>query len=436
MGKFDSISNMMERKVMPIANKMAGQRHLAAIRDAFISLLPINLMGGITAIIKSPPVTEDTTNGFLLAWQSLVTSEQASVILGWLYAFTLGAMSLYICVGVTHFLCRHYKINNFIPILFSILGFFLIVTNPIELGWSSKSLEFSYIDGKGLIPALFVSIFTTELYRFMKEKNFGKISMPPSVPPSLSDVFASLIPGMCIILSYIVIFAIFNGIGTTLPRFIFETLTPAFKAADSLIFVILITVLTHVLWFFGIHDAALSGIVGPIRDGNLSMNATAKVAGESLEYIFTTPFWVYFVAIGGCGAVMGLAIILMKVKSKQLKTVGRVGIIPAFFGISEPLIFGIPLMLNPMFFIPFIFAATFNAVVSFLLMDIGMIAKTFSLVSWNMPSIFGAFFSTLDLKASILIVVLTVIDLFIYYPFVKIYDKQLYEKEQGDVKEA
>lgn len=428
MGKFDNLSMVMEKKIMPVANKMGKQRHLAAMRDAFISLLPINLMGGIVAIIKSPPVTETTTNGFLLAWKSFADAN--SWMFDWLYAFTLGAMALYICIGVTHFLCRHYKMNNFIPILFSVAGFFLIVTQPQELGWSGKSLSFNYIDGKGLIPALFISIWTVELYHLMKEKNFGKITMPASVPPSLSDVFASLVPGLVILLSYIAVFGVFNAFNTSLPEFIFVKMAPAFKATDSMVFVILITALTHILWFFGIHDAALAGIMGPIRDGNLSMNATAQMAGEPLEYIFTTPFWVYFVVIGGCGAVLGLGILLVRAKSKQLRTVGRVGLVPAFFGISEPLIFGIPLMLNPIFFVPFVFTALFNGIVTFILMNLGVIGKTFSMVSWNMPSVFGAFFSTMDWKAPILVIVLTIIDMGLYYPFVKFYDKQLYKQEQ------
>ncbi len=421
------MSQVMESRIMPIANKMGQQRHLAAIRDAFITLLPINLMGGLAAIIKSPPVTDSTTNGLLLAWKHFVDAN--GFILDWLYAFTLGAMSLYICLGVTHFLCRHYKLNSFIPILFSLVGFFLTVTEPLKLGWDAKTLSFAYIDGKGIIPALIIAILTTELYQFMKKKNFGKITMPPGVPPSLSDVFASLFPGMILITVYIFIFIFFRSFDTSFASFIFTKLAPALKAADSLGFVILITLLTHFLWFFGIHDASLSGIVGPIRDGNLSINATAKIAGEALPTIFTTPFWVYFVVIGGCGAVLGLALVLMFSKSKQLKTIGKVGFLPALFGISEPLIFGIPLMLNPIFFIPFIFAATFNAILTFLLMDWGIIAKTFSMVSWNMPSFLGAFFSTLDWKAPILVIALIVIDTVIYYPFLKVYDRQLYSRE-------
>lgn len=421
---------LLESKVMPVANKIASQRHLVAIRDAFMSLLPITLMGGLCAIIKSPPITEGSTNAFMLAWKAF--ADNYALMFDWVYAFTLGAMSLYICIGITYFLCQHYKTKPLMPILFSLVGFMVLVASPVELSWSAKTLSFGFLDGKGLLPAILIAIVTTELYRLMKEKNFGKINMPAGVPASLSDVFAVLFPGMIILTLYMLLFQLFNVFETSFPQFIFSVISPAFKAADSLGFVIVSTLLTQLFWFFGIHDAALSGLMGPIRDGNLSINASAAIAGESLSQIFTTPFWVYFTIIGGCGSVLGLCIIiLVSCKSKQLKTVAKVGILPSFFNISEPMIFGIPLMLNPFFIVPFLLTSTVNAIITFITMQIGLIGKTFALVSWQMPSVFGAFFSTLDWKAPILIVILIAIDALLYFPFVKAYDKQLCKQEQA-----
>lgn len=429
---FKAFGSMIEAKVMPLANKMGNQRHLLAIRDSFISLLAINLMGGVFAILKSPPVTEKTTNGFLLMWQSF--AESNGVLLNWLYAFTLGAMSLYICLALTHFLVKSYKIDTIIPMLLSLVGFMVLVTFPVKMTFEANTLNFTYIDGKGIIPAMLIAIVTGELYRLMIQKNFGRIKLPDSVPTSLSAVFASMVPGMVLILLYTIIYALFKTTGQSMPEWFFSAISPAFKLADSLPSVILISLIVHFFWFFGIHDAALAGILGPLRDGNLSVNASAHLAGQQVPYIFTTSYYVYFIIIGGAGAVLGLTILLSISKIKQLNVVGRLGFLPALFGISEPIIFGVPLMLNPLFFIPFLLAPTVNAIITYILMDIGMIAKTFSMVSWNMPSIFGAFFATLDIKASVLIVVLIIIDMLIYYPFLKIYEKQLIENEKLDVK--
>ena len=133
---------------------------------------------------------------------------------------------------------------------------------------------------------------------------------------------------------------------TTLPGWVYTKLAPAFTVADSMPFVVIMTAVVQLFWFFGVHDAAFSGILAPIRESGLSVNAAAKLAGHAMPRVFTTPFWVYFCVIGGCGSVLALAILLCKSKSKQLRTVGRVGLIPAFFNISEPIIFGVPLMLG------------------------------------------------------------------------------------------
>lgn len=425
--KFNQLSDWMEAKVMPIANKLSRQRHLRAIRDTFISLISVTLVGGLAAVLSAAPVTENTTNGFLLAWAGF--AEANSLLLTWVNTVTLGAMSLYACIGITHFLSKHYKLDTLMPVLLSVAGFVMLVLDPIELGWAGKSVEISYFDGKGLLAAIAVSIFTTEAYAYMRRHNWGRIKLPDSVPAALNETFASLVPSTIIILVFSAVFAACKAAGTTLPGLIYQVVSPTFKAADSLGFTIVITLLLHVFWFFGIHDAAFAGILGPIRDGNLSVNAAAQPAGEALPFTFTTSFWVYFVIIGGCGSVLALAILLCLSKSKQLKTVGRIGILPAFFGISEPIIFGVPLMLNPVFLIPFLLASTLNGAISFVLISSGLIGKTFAMLSWNMPSVFGAFLSTMDIKAAVLIVALIALDLVVYLPFFKMYEKSLVKME-------
>ena len=426
----DKINSVLEAKVMPLANKMSGQRHLRAIRDAFVSILPITLVGGIASVLSAAPVTDTTTNGFLLAWAAF--AEKNSLLLSWVNAVTMGSMALYICIGIVHFLCKHYKMDSFMPCLLAVGSFIMLVVDPLELSFAGKTAEISYMDGKGLLPAILIAIFTAEAYTYMRKHNWGRIKLPDSVPAALSETFASLVPGTVLLLISSVLFAILKACGTTLPGLIYQIVSPAFEASDSLGFTIIVTLLLHVFWFFGIHDAAFGGILGPIRDGNLSVNAAAKLAGEQLPYTFTTSFWVYFVIIGGCGSVLALAILLCFSKSKQLKTVGRIGLIPAFFNISEPIIFGVPLMLNPVFFIPFLMTSTVNGIISFLLVSGGVIGKSFAMLSWNMPSVFGAFLSTMDIKAAILIIVLVILDMVIYFPFSKIYEKSLVKMETGE----
>lgn len=426
----EKMSQSMEKYVMPVAEKFGNERHLQAIRDAFMSLLPLTFTGGIAAVINSAPSVETAGSGLTMAWARF-TAEN-SMIFSWINALTLGAMSLYICIGIIHFLCRNEKIESFLPILLGVCGFWMLVVEPQSLGWDGKVVEMSYMDGKGLIPAMLISIITADLYCAMRKRNFGKITLPDTVPPSLSDVFASIVPGAVLMIIYIAVYTMMNKMGTTFPKLIYGIISPSLSAIDNLGFTVLITLLVHVFWFFGIHDAALSGVLGPIRDGNLSLNAVAHAAGETLPSIFTTPFWVYFVAIGGCGSVLALTILLSVSKSKQLKAIGRLGAVPAFFGISEPVIFGLPLMLNPVFFVPFMVTSALNAAIAFLAMSFGIVGKTYAMLSWQMPSIIGAFFSTMDWKAPILIVLLIIMDGLIYFPFFKMYEKTMVKVENGE----
>lgn len=425
--KIDALSDKMEKYISPFANKMSQQRHLKATRDAFMSILPITLFGSIPIIIKAAPVTDDTTNGLILAWANF--ANKYALILDWLSGMTINAMSLFICIGVTYFLCKHYNEDVLRPIMFSIMGFLLLVLDPLKLGWDGKQVEISFMDGRGILLAIFVAIFTVESYTWMRKHNVGRISMPDSVPASLSETFATLIPGMIIMFVYSLLFILFHLFDTTAVKFLYDIIAPSFKVVDSLPFEILIVFLIHLFWFFGIHDAALAGILGPIRDGNLSINAAEKMAGQDLSRIFTTPYWTYFVIIGGSGSVLALAFLMMKSKSKQLNTVGKVGFIPSIFGISEPLIFGTPLMLNPIFFFPFIFTSVLNATVTYICMYYGIVGKTFAVFSWQMPAPIGAFLSTMDWRAVVLVLLLIVLDGVIYLPFLKVYEKDLVKLE-------
>ncbi|MBP1046178.1 PTS sugar transporter subunit IIC [Enterococcus sp. BWM-S5] len=432
---FSTLSGKMDQYISPIANKLSQQRHLKATRDAFMSMLPITLFGSIPIILKAAPVTEDTTNGFILAWADF--AEKNGMILNWISGITLSAMSLFICVGITYYLCRHYKEDILRPMMFAIAGFLMLVLDPLKMGWDGKEVEISFLDGRGILLSIFVAIVTVEGYHWMRKKNIGRIKMPDSVPASLSETFAALVPGLILLTFFSVIFIIFHSMETTAVQFLYDIMAPSFKAADSLPFTILIIFLIHLFWFFGIHDAALAGILGPIRDGNLSINAAEKMAGSDLSHIFTTPFWTYFVIIGGSGSVLALSFLMMRSRSKQLSTVGKIGFLPSIFGISEPIIFGTPLMLNPIFFFPFILTSVFNGVVTYLCMSWGIVGKTFAVFSWQMPAPIGAFLSTMDWRAVVLVFVLIVLNGLMYYPFLKVYEKNLVALEaESDAQEA
>lgn len=195
-----------------------------------------------------------------------------------------------------------------------------------------------------------------------------------------------------------------------------------------------IALLLNFSWFFGIHNTVYSLLTDPIEYGNLSLNAAAFAAGTSLPCVFTVSFWCYFGIIGGLGNCLAVSILCLTSKVKEFRTIGRLGVVPAFFGISEPITFGLPIMLNPLMLIPCSLTSVVNVALAFLAMSSNLVGRTYTMLSYNMPSIFGAFFSTGDFKAVILIVVLLVLDLLIYFPFFKAYEKQFLREEEAAAK--
>jgi PTS system cellobiose-specific IIC component len=238
----------------------------------------------------------------------------------------------------------------------------------------------------------------------------------------------------------VIIFVLFGAVaqiimaitGAPMPELITLIMSPLLGLVDSIGGIIFLAVLVMILWWFGIHDSVITGPLDVFLMSNYSANMTAFAAGTAaaaLPYVVTEPFWWTFMTIGGSGATLALAVLAATSKSKQIKTVGRLGLIPALFNINEPLIFGLPIMYNPTLLIPFIVAMPLNGVITYICMSVGLVSKTFSYGGWNMPAPISAFIATLDVRAVILTLALIVIDALIYLPFFKVYEKQKLAEE-------
>lgn len=202
-------------------------------------------------------------------------------------------------------------------------------------------------------------------------------------------------------------------------------LAPAMTGLDSLIGICLITFLAQLFWFFGLHGASITQFVRlPFMSAYIIANATAFQNGEPLQYYFTQPFWSYIIAIGGGGSTLALAILMLKAKSVQMKQLGKLSIVPSLFNINEPLIFGTPLVLNPIMMIPFLFVPVINAISGYVFMYFGWIGKGFVETPWTTPAPVGAALGTMDIRAGLFVLGLIVLDMVLYYPFFKVLDQQ------------
>lgn len=292
------------------------------------------------------------------------------------------------------------------------------------------------MDAKGVFTAIVIGLLTVEVTRFLKTRNIT-IRMPEGVPPAVSSSFDALIPlGVNVILFYFISLIIQKISGMIIPQAILKTLAPAVKAVDSLPVIFLVSTLAQLFWFVGIHGAALVGaVVDPFKYANVAANAEAYMAGRPLPYIFTDTFWAYYIVLGGSGATLGLTLLYLRSKSKQLNGIGKIALLPAIFNINEPIIFGTPMVLNPIMFLPFVFVQGINGIIAYLLTKWGFVRASFAAVPWTTPAPIGIFLATLDWKAVVLVFILLALDIVLYFPFFKIYENQLV-KEESESKEA
>lgn len=451
--KVNKFEQFLDSKLIPLGNKVSQQRHLKAIRDGMVAATPLALLGGMTLIVTSPPVDLNTmqpTNfifKFLIAWKEWAVEYGMQIEL--LQRASMGMMALFICMAIAHSLAKSYKLDSMGSMIISAVCF-LIASAPSDLGVMASKITpimtgeevlanqsvlmpTGFLGAEGIFTAILLAIITTEVTRFLKEKNI-MIKMPDAVPAAVKASFASIIPLIVNAVGVFLLSLLAQKLseGLLIPELIKAALQPLVVAVDSPFGIILISVVTQVLWLVGLHGSSIvSGVVGAFELGNLTANAELVTQGLVPEFIYTEPFRAFFMILGGAGATIALNILMLRSKAKQLKTLGRLAIVPSMFNINEPLIFGTPLVLNPTLAIPFILAQTVNGLLTYLVMSMDIIGKTFTYVPWTTPAPLGAALSTMDVKAFVWILLLIVVDLVIWYPFFKSYEKQLVLEEKA-----
>lgn len=425
--------NWIEKSILPIANKIQRNRYLQAIQSAFMTLMPIMLVGSIVIILTRPLMdytqmnVSDTGYYFFRDWQLLLDNYGGSLLL--LRSMTLYSISLWVSFTISYFLARHYKMSQIITPMLTLLMFFILCTTKTPDGGLSND----FWGGEGLFAAILVGVGVTEFYRFLTEHNIGVIKMPDMVPPALKNSFGSLFP-VIIVTFTCTLFATFftYGLGVIFPQAILNCFHPFVMVIDNVFGLAISSVATQVVWWFGIHNTAITSMLEPLMMSNYASNAAAYASGiaaSDLPHIWTESMWWNFMVIGGSGATLSVAFILLRSKSQQMRTVGKIAIVPAFFNINEPIIFGLPIVLNPLFFIPWLSAQTLNGVIAFLCMQFNLVNKTFVYPGWNIPAPFAQFLATMDVRAIIMTIGLILLDAVIYYPFLKVYEKQKIAEE-------
>lgn len=420
--------NFLEAKILPVANKMGQQRHMTAIRKGIIATLPLTIVGSFFTILSNMPIP--AVSNFLAPYQAILDIP---------FRFTVGILSLYATFGIASALAESYKMDTLSSGILAVLAFLVATVQPVKVNADVKNvitagryINIANLSASSLFAAIATALISVEIYHFLEKKNIT-IKMPQSVPPEVSNSFVALFPAAVILILFWIVRDIFNF---NIATFISNILMPlkGFLVGNSLAGGLTTVFFICGFWTLGIHGAAIMDpIVRPFWEMSIATNMNqfhAGVAATHLSTIFTEQFLQWFVWIGGAGGTLALVVLFMFSKSKYLKDLGKLSILPGLFNINEPIIFGAPIVLNPILGIPFILAPLVTTTISYFATTSHLVPMMMVRLPFTIPAPIAAIMSTnWSWNALILSVVNFVIYIIIYYPFFKVFEKQQLEKE-------
>lgn len=411
-------------KMKPFFEKVSKNPYLRAIRDGFVSCIPVVLFSSIFILVACVP------NILGYYWPANIEATLWKA-----YNYSMGILAVLMVATIAKSLAENFnakltkirQINIVSVMIVSIICFLLISVEEIEGGFSS-----TYMGTKGLLAGFIVAFIVPNIYKFCVKNNIT-IKMPDEVPKNISQTFADLIPlAISVLFFWIfdILFVKFSGM--CFSAWILEVLKPLFTAADGYLGLAIIYGSMAMFWFVGIHGPSIvEPAVTAIYIANVEANLLLFQSGEQATNVLTHGTSYFVATIGGTGATLMLTVMFaFMAKSKQLKALGKTSIIPVACAVNEPVLFGAPIVLNPVFFVPFILTPIANVwIFKFFIENLGMNGFVYTL-PWTTPApiglILGTGFATLSF---VLAPLLLVVDFVMYYPFFKVYDAQLVEEE-------
>ena len=414
-------------KGKPFFNAIARNKYLKAIRDGFISVMPIIIVSSIFLLVSAVP------NVWGFYWPAEIND-----VLMKAYNYSMGIVALcatattakHFCDAQNRDLPKSNQINFISVMIASIIGFMLLSSDAISFedgGVAISGLANGYLGSKGLLTAFIAAFATGIIYKFFVSRNIT-IKMPEQVPPNISQTFKDIIPfAACLTLFWGIDFGFRSVFGFCFAQGVIQVFQPLFSAADGYLGLAIIYGAMSLFWFVGVHGPSIvEPAISAALISNLEINMAMYQAGEHATAVLTKPLQDFVVAMGGTGATLVICFMFaFLAKSKEMRAVGRASAVPVCFGVNEPFLFGAPMVLNPIFFIPFIFAPIANIWITKFFIDVlGMNGFMFSL-PWTTPAPVGiAMGLGLQPLAFLLIPILLIADFAIYYPFFKVYDRQ------------
>ncbi|WP_213951067.1 PTS sugar transporter subunit IIC [Tepidanaerobacter syntrophicus] len=414
----DTFVENLQKRLMPIGKKIADIKYLSALGATFQILLPVILLGSFACL-----------GAFLDIpwWQNFVKATGLVTLFMTIQSLTLSIIALYIAIILPYQYASKLGMD---PISTSIISFmtFLLIT-PHEL---YKNIHTQWLGYSGLFTVMLLTLFVVQFTKFLRDRKIY-LHMPEGVPPIVEEAFASLIPALfCAIIAVAIETVLSKTSFGSIHQIIYSVIqTPLKGIGLSYPAYLLVQILTTLVMFCGIHGNSIFSIISPLTLAASAENLKAFSAGLQPPNIITDSFSV-LCQPGGIGGTFGLAFLMaFTAKSKRLKTLGRISAVPAIFGINEPLLFGIPILLNPLLFIPYILNPIICTTISYFSIALGITPRLNGvIVNWTMPPIISGILAQ-GVQTALLQVMLIIITTLVWFPFFKIVDKQALAEEEN-----
>lgn len=424
------ISNFIEEKMVPVVSKFASLRYMRALKSGFMVIMPLTIIASVFLLITDFPITgypEFMAKIFGPEWDSFLSPA---------YRATFDMMGILLAGTIAYKLAESDEVDPLPVMIISIVAY-VIVTPKFVTAESgeviNKVLPMAWLGTKGVITAIIMSITSTEIYRFIVKKNLV-IKLPENVPPMVYKSFFSLVPGVIVVAFALLLNGIFLTMGKSMHEFIYDILqVPLQGLTASPIAITIVAGLNGFLWWFGIHPTVVNSIVNPLLNANSVENLELfKQGALTLENanIGTIQMIDQFATIGGAGMTIGLVLAMLVVaKSQRMKMLSKLSTVPAVFNINEPIVFGLPIIMNPLMLIPITLAPIVSVLIAYGAIVIGFMNPFNGVVApWPTPPIFSGFLVS-GWQGAVVQVVAIIAAFAIYYPFVLALDKQYRAEE-------
>ncbi|MHC5216142.1 PTS sugar transporter subunit IIC [Enterococcus sp. LJL128] len=423
---FDSLQNILGHLSM----KVNGNIYINAIKDGMLAYMPFTFIASIFLIISFFPVPQ--VGEFI----TMITGVEQAVWqakLNLVSDSSLGIGGLLVLVSVSRSLAEKMNINVIQVLMTAIVSYMLLT--PFTSEESGNVIEVASLGAQSIFIALVISVLVAKIYQFIDSKGL-KIKMPAAVPPAVSAPFESIIPSLFVVTFFWIIRLLLDGIFAASALELFNNTlgAPLKMMGGSLFGIIIVKIFSQLLWFFGIHgDSIVGGVMSPIFQVLQDENRAASVAGSIPSNIINQSFWDSFANIGIIGSIIAIIIIA---KSKRYKEMKKIAGVPYLFNVGEPTLFGIPLMMNVTYFIPFILSNVASILISYGAFALGLVPIPTGLaqVPWTTPLVISGYLVTGSIAGAILQIVCIAAVTLLWLPFVKVADSQLI-KEEGTLRD-